>query len=293
MGDKPFDLKMRFALITTLSATSLLMACATATPRAPSDAPGPLDTFVVLEQPPIIEIKDEREIKLVELRTARLDAAALADRPDARRVATEALPFLNNSPTGKRFLVQDAPRAFFRGSPPELCPAVGMAGGTEARDLPTAAVMAATRCLDALGDAAGDGGCGCRMIAANGVVTSPREDLVYATGTSARIRSDALGLDALIVAEDLGDGDTLLRDLRGPVGLLRHLPDNDIEMVLVGNENSVFRGTALPVGFRRGRVAERIYARDDEGRAVSLLIGFSPEELAGRAGAWLAGPPSG
>lgn len=52
-----------------------------------------------------------------------------------------------------------------------------------------------------------------------------------------------------------------------------------------------FRGTAIEVGWRRGRIAQRLYLQDAAGRRVSLLLGFPPDDLAAYAAAWLAFPP--
>ena len=124
------------------------------------------------------------------------------------------------------------------------------------------------------------------------MVTIPREDTAYATGTSARMRSAALGIDLLLVAEEASGGGTLLRDLRGPVARLVHGENDSVTLSFISSQRR-FDGFRIPVGFRRGRIAERIYLADADGNRLSLLIGFEPDELAGRAGAWLAWPPEG
>ena len=180
-------------------------------------------------------------------------------------------------------------------------------------------------CLDQLGP--DDAGCGCRVIALGDVVTVPRDEMAYATGVSARMRVPAHGIDLVLVAEDLpaaaaakaaaeaaaetaaeaggdvsGDdsGDisgeaTLLRDLAGPVAWLIDEPGDRVAVIFAETAGPLagrrFEGRGIPVGFRRGRLARRIYATDAEGSRLSLLVGFEPSELAGRAGAWLAWPP--
>jgi hypothetical protein len=71
-----------------------------------------------------------------------------------------------------------------------------------------------------------------------------------------------------------------------------HGENDSVTLSFLSNERH-FDGFRIPVGFRRGRIAERIYLADADGNRLSLLIGFEPDELAGRAGAWLAWPPEG
>jgi len=132
-------------------------------------------------------------------------------------------------------------------------------------------------------------GCGCRIVALDDLITVLREETAYATGTSARMRSASLGIDLLLVAEEDADGSTLLRDLRGPVARLVNGADDTVTLSFLATGDR-FEGRRILVGFRRGRIAERIYVVDADGNRLSLLIGFEPDELAGGAGAWLAWP---
>ena len=130
--------------------------------------------------------------------------------------------------------------------------------------------------------------CGCQIVALDDMVTIPAGEAGYATGTTARLRAPSLGLDLLLVAEEI-DGQILLRDLRGVVARLTSGDGEEVRVDFPATK-TVFQGRRIPVGFRRGRVAERIYATDNGGNRLSLLIGFEPEELAGGAAAWLAWP---
>ncbi len=89
--------------------------------------------------------------------------------------------------------------------------------------------------------------------------------------------------------------ETLLRDPSGPVARLVHAEDDRVAVIFERGrlQGHRFEGRRIAMGFRRGRLAERIYATDAEGHRLSLLVGFEPDELAGRAAAWLAWPPEG
>jgi hypothetical protein len=106
------------------------------------------------------------------------------------------------------------------------------------------------------------------------------------------MRSASLGIDLLLVAEETGAGEAILRDLRGPVAHLARGENNRVTLNFLPTGRQ-FDGYRIPVGFRRGRIAERIYAIDADGNRLSLLIGFEPDELASGAGAWLAWRPEG
>ncbi len=249
-----------------------------------------MQRMVVLSPPPIIAATRPEDLALA-LRIADLtDPVELSRRESARWVGVDALPFLTSTEAGVRFLSATAPRALARGMPPRTCPASAMASATPATPRAEVAVQALRACLARLAPERTD--CGCRIVALDNLVTVPREDTAYATGTSARMRSASLGIDLLLVAEVNPDGSTLLRDLRGPVAALVNGDDNAVTLRFHATGRR-FEGYRIAVGFRRGRIAERIYVVDADGNRLSLLIGFEPGELASRAGAWLAWPPEG
>ena len=249
-----------------------------------------LQRVMVLSNPPIIAATRPEDLPVALRIAENADPAELSRRESARWVGVDALPFLTSTEAGKRFLSTAAPRALARGMPPESCPAAAVAGGTPDTPRAEVAVQALRVCLGKL--APERAGCGCRIVALDDLVTVPREDTAYATGTSARMRSTALGIDLLLVAEEVAGGGMLLRGLHGPVARLVNGENDAVTLTFQANGRR-FEGHRIAVGFRRGRIAERIYVVDAEGNRLSLLIGFEPGELAGGAGAWLAWPPEG
>ncbi|MEM1385102.1 MAG: hypothetical protein AAF713_13865 [Pseudomonadota bacterium] len=242
--------------------------------------------FLVLESPPTLDARSTADLGTLRDRLDRLSDERLASRTEARRVAADALPYLSSSPEGLAFLAMAAPRALARGKPAEACPAIGIASNSNRTEAVTSAIRQCLRRLEP-----SHRSCGCEVIAYDDVLAVPRAEVAYATGTTARLRAPELGLDAILVAEDELDGSTLLRDLSGPVARLT--PDGSMMRLVFEDDRGVFEGRAIAEGFRRGRLAQRIYARDEQGRRLSLLIGFAPSELAQSAGAWLAFPPEG
>lgn len=238
--------------------------------------------LIALPRPPILAATEPETLPLARLNATRTRWRELYGRTDARAVTAEALPFLTRTPEGRRFLAATGARAIARGMPAEICPATVTVAPPGTPDMAELVEQTLASCLQRLQD---HPDCGCRVLAIGGYLTVPREDLAYATGTTARMLVPGLGVDAVMVAEDEDEG-TLVRDLRGPVArVVRRGPDG-AEVTLL-RDGRVFTGRREPIGYRRGRIAERIYARDATGTEMTLLIGFSPDELEQRAAAWL------
>jgi len=243
----------------------------------------------VLPNPPIIAATEPKDLDVAHTIAANTSSAEISQRESVHWVGVDALPFLGSTEAGRRFLAAAAPRALARGMPKEICPATAAAIGIAPAKQADVAVQALQNCLAVLAPEHSD--CGCRIVGLDDMVTVPWEDIAYATGTSARLRVAALGIDLVLVAEQTDDG-TLLRDLRGPVARVRQ-GEGDAVAVEFLDTGRRFEGRRIAVGFRRGRIAERIYATDSGGDRLILLIGFEPDELAGQAAAWLAWPSKG
>ena len=241
--------------------------------------------MLAMERPPVIVVKGVEDLQAASTRISRLKIPELAKRRDTKFVDTDALPWLSGSAPGREFLTARGNRVLVRGHPQEFCPVA--LTGTAAAPATIAGVVrsALERCLARVPD-----GCGCRVIAMQNALFATQEEVTYATGVTARIRARSLGLDGLLVAEEQQDGSILLRDLTGIIGTVVTGTDGVATVRLEGSD-TIYSGRARDVGFRRGRLAQRIYARNAAGEQVSLLIGFDPEELAEFAGAWLAWPP--
>lgn len=269
----------------------LLAVCAVAACRASSFSAGSertknpesvdLQRMLVMPRPPEITAADRADIARTRRILDNLDPNELSRRDGTRLTDANALPWLTGSTEGRGFLSARLGRVLVRGAPSAFCPVALEKSGP--KPVPQLAVEALNACFDISGPK-----CGCQVVAAGSVLLVPRSEVVYATGVSARIRAKALGLDGLLVAEEAPNGAILLRDIRGVVGQLDHGEGDAVTLTFGSN---VYTGKARRVGFRRGRVAERIYARDSNGNRLSLLIGFGPSELSELAGAWLAWPP--
>ena len=241
--------------------------------------------ILTFSRPPIITAMDPAGVETARTLVSRLTPEKLLDRKGARFVAASELPWLGSSPLGRAYLASGPNRILVRGQPQNSCPIAFRDSSDRKTPIAEVARRVLTRCLDSAPK-----GCGCRIVAMGNALFTKREEITYATGVSARIRSKSLNLDELLVAEETDNGEILLRDLSGVIGSVE-VQNDQIAIVRLKGETAVFTGSVRNVGFRRGRLARRIYAATASGERLSLLIGFDPAELAEFAGGWLAWPP--
>jgi hypothetical protein len=252
--------------------------------------------------PPVIEAKGVEDLVQARQIADLATYARIAERPRSRPVEAARLPFLSEAPVAQAFLSGDGPRALARGEPSNICPAIGLAAPGEAASNGAAAELALRRCLSELSDV--DGDCGCRVLALGDVLTAPPAEFVYAPGVSARLIRLDDGDEATLVAEERqrSDGPEGVRlwflAADGPRAVGDLGEDGRAEVTLLQNRDGVltpvrrYQGRRQIEGYRRGRLAERLYLRDDDGNRMIALIGYEPSEFSERAKdlrAWPAG----
>lgn len=237
-----------------------------------------------MERPPEISVTTSQEIATVRILMERLSIEELQSRPGARLHDVEGLPWISGSTAGREFLAMTEPRVLLRGDPAGSCAIAAAEAGEPSQPIADLANAALEQCIAAVAP-----GCGCRIVAANSLLLVPLEEVSYATGAPARLRVPSLGLEKMLVAEAVDNEHEILRDISHRVGEIESGPDDTVTIRLEGVEGA-FMGKARPVGFRRGRLARRVYAKNADGDQLVLLIGFGPGELSQMAGAWLAWP---
>jgi hypothetical protein len=224
-------------------------------------------------------------------------ASALLDRADAalrradRQVRPAAAPLLSNTAWGRAWVEDGRPGAIARGSPPERCPALGVALGASRIDAIGAAV---DQCRAGL-EAAGARDCGCQLLALDDRLLAPLEAFAYAPGTTGRLVGLGGGLAAPLVARERTVGpaptDIALSFSTARREVARATLSADGDAVLTLADGRRFVGRRELEGWRRGRLTERLLLRDAAGKRLIALIGFEPTDFA-REGDRLARWPS-
>lgn len=240
--------------------------------------------MLVMAHPPEVVAKDPADLPRVRLLMRSIAPEELRQRRGAHAVGVAMIPWISGSDVGREYLRLPPQRVLVRGDPARACPVAFAVHMPRARPIADVAAGALESCIAKAGP-----GCGCKLIAAGAVLMVPLDELSYATGAAARLQVPSLDLNKMLVAEAVGDDAALLRDVGGIVGRVTHGPDGAVTVRLDGIPGA-FVGTGDAVGFRRGRVAWRIHAKNPAGRRLNLLIGFSPAELTSHAAAWLAWP---
>ena len=233
-----------------------------------------LQPLRVFDRPPLIRAASEADLPRARRAVERLDPARLGA---GRSVAAAEVAYLAASAPGRRFLEASPPRALARGEPAQTCPATGLARagdapGAEPGGRGSVAGRALAACRAAL---PGDGqGCACRLIALDRLVLIPLSEAGHAPGVAARLEIPALDLARVLVAEETPAGGIDLHGLERRAGRVERLGAGRVRVRLAGLPP--FEGRARPVGIRRGRIAERIVARDAAGRRLTLSVGLGP-----------------
>lgn len=220
-------------------------------------------------------------------------AAMVAARP-ARRIEPASAAMLYATAWGRTWLAAPGERSMVAGEPGARCPAMAIAN---AADPITAVADAMSLCRADLVATGAPDDCACRLIAFNDTLLAPLDAFAYASGTAARLIGLGGPLARPLIAREAatsdqpGDSLVVLGDAAGPVATVALSREGRAIMELVDG-GRVLSGWREPMGWRRGRMTERLLLRDEDGRRVIALIGVDPEEFL-RDGLRLAVWPQG
>lgn len=253
-----------------------------------------LQRLVLPAAPPRIEAQDaegvDRAMRLVE----RYDRHKLEEQRRTRLIEAVQTPLLYEAPAGRRFLSAPGARALAIGDPPEMCPAIGLATSPAPAPRAETAAKALNQCLERLALSHSSAECACRLVALDDTLLAEQTAFSYARGVAARFIGGQGALATTLVAEERpeedGSGDVRIwfLDAVGPKAVARLTEAGKAELAVLEGDNGAltasryYRGRWESEGFRRGRLAEKLYLKDEDGDRLIALIGYSPAELAAR-----------
>ncbi|WP_138575958.1 hypothetical protein [Paroceanicella profunda] len=251
---------------------SLLASCAAPDPSSAPAVAAP-QRFLLAETLPDLIVDDAASQRDAAAIVARV--AALGPRPRIDALAPEFVPLLFNAPAGRDFLGLAEPKVLVSGSPALQCPALEPGAGATPEAAMADGVQA---CRAALRAAGAPESCGCRLLAADHVLTGSREDYAYARGIPARQTIGGKLSSLRMVAEQQGAHALVLYAGKQPVWEVGEPEAGRATLRALSADGPVTAGTRIEarrrrVGLDRGRYAERIDATLADGRDLTLLIG--------------------
>ncbi len=233
------------------------------------------------------------KISVATAHAATLERTDEAFRPT--RLEAAQIGLLYGSPEGRAFVETMGPRALAQGEPPAQCPALTVGRGASGE---AAAREAFEGCFAALAERED---CGCRLLAEGDRLLAGAPWFSYALGVSAALVDPQSKREMTLVAEERavpsrpGASTVWLLGFDGPKGALHLEADGAASLALLSEgraSNPQWRGQAYAEGFRRGRVARRVFLTDAQGRERILLVGFEAQEMAERHDELLEPPPA-
>lgn len=250
--------------------------------------------LVLPAAPPLIDAQDRADVERAMRLAERYDRRALENQRRTRMVEAVQTPLLYEAPAGRRFLAAHGARALAIGDPPEICPAIGLAASEIPAPRGQTAAQALNGCLAMLEQSAASAECGCRLVALDDTLLADQAAFTYARGVAAQFIGGAAAPKAMLIAEERpeedGSGDVRIwfLDAIGPRAVARLSQAGRAELALLQGENGAltatrhYRGRWESEGFRRGRLAEKLYLTGEDGERLIALVGYSPAELAAR-----------